>query len=55
MNLFINSPIYYTQHFGIDDEIYRFYNYISRTMDIAEYTSAVDTAAITPIIAPEEL
>lgn len=55
MNIFINSPTYYTQNFGIDDEIYKLSSYISRNMDIAKYTTAIDTMAITPIIAPKQL
>lgn len=55
LNLFINSPIYYTQQYGIDDDIYQLCSYISNNIDIAKYTTAIDTMAITPIIAPKEL
>lgn len=55
MNLFINSPVYYTQQYGIDDDIYKFFSYIANSIDITKYTSIIDTIAITPIIAPKEL
>lgn len=55
MNLFINSPVYYTQQYGIEDDIYKFFSYISNSIDITKYTSKIDTMAITPIIAPKEL
>ena len=55
MNLFINSPVYYTQKYGIQDEIYKMCSYISSNIDITKYTTEVDTIAITPIIAPKEL
>ena len=55
MNLFINSPIYYTRQYGIDDEIYKLCFYIAKNIDITKYTAAIDTLAITPIIAPKGL
>lgn len=48
MNLFINSPAYYTRKYGIEDEIYKLCRYISKNIDIAKYTTAIDTMAITP-------
>ena len=55
MNLFINSPAYYTQQYGIEDDIYKLQSYISNNMNITKYTTAIETIAITPIIAPKEL
>jgi hypothetical protein len=52
MNLFINSPSYYTQKFGVIDEIYTLSSVISKTMDISKYTDLIDTVGIVPIIAP---
>lgn len=54
MNLFINTPNYYTSEYGIDDEVYRLCNFISRNIDIRKYTKAIDTIGIVPIIAPKE-
>ena len=52
MNLFINSPAYFTQEQGVIDEIYKFCTFISRNIDISLYTDCIDTIGITPIIAP---
>lgn len=55
MNFFINSPVYYTQRYGIQDDIYKMCFYISNNINITKYTILIDTMAITPIIAPSEL
>lgn len=55
MNLFINSPAYYTQENGVIEEIYQLSRMISRNIDVALYTDALDTIAITPIIAPTHI
>ena len=52
MNLFINSPVYYTQEYGIVDEVYKMCLDISKCIDIKLYTDSIDTIGITPIIAP---
>ena len=52
MNLFINSPSYYTQKHGVVDEVYTLCNTISKTIDVQKYTALLDTIGITPIIAP---
>ena len=54
MSLFINSPAYFSQTHGIDDEIYQMCNILKKNIDIRQYTAALDTVGITPIIAPEE-
>lgn len=55
MNLFINSPSYYTREYGVDSEIYAFCNHISRNIDITKYTSSLDTIGVVPIIAPKNV
>ena len=52
MNLYINSPSYYSQIHGIDDEIYIMCRLLEKNVDIKKYTSLLDTVGITPIIAP---
>lgn len=52
MNLFINSPAYFTQEQGVIDEIYNLCKAISCNINILLYTSSLDTIGITPIIAP---
>lgn len=42
MNLFINSPSYYTQEYGVIDEIYRMCAYISENIDIRLYTECFE-------------
>ena len=55
MNLFINSPSYYTQENGVIDDIYQVCRMISLNIDITLYTDALDTIGITPIIAPTQI
>lgn len=55
MNLFINSPAYYTQKHGVLDDIYQMCTLISNKIDITLYTDSLDTIGITPIIAPIQI
>lgn len=55
MNLFINSPSYYTQENGVIDDVYQLCAIISRKIDITFYTDCLDTIGITPIIAPVQV
>lgn len=55
MNLFVNSPAYYTKINGVVDDIYQFCMVISRNIDIALYTNSLDTIGITPIIVPANM
>lgn len=55
MNLFINSPSYFTSEYGVIDDLYRFCSAISNGIDISLYTDKLDTIGITPIIAPREI
>ena len=52
INLFINSPSYYTQENGVIDDIYQLCRIISCNIDVTSYTDTLDTIGITPIIAP---
>ena len=52
MNLYINSPSYYSQIHGIDDDIYKMCRLLEKNIDIKKYTSLLDTVGITPIVAP---
>lgn len=53
MNLFINTPAYYGKKHGIDEEIYKMCNHISKNIDVTRYTKHIDTIGIVPIIAPK--
>lgn len=55
MNLFINSPSYYTEEYGVMGDIYNLCKLISDRIDITLYTDALDTIGITPIIAPKQV
>lgn len=55
MNLFINTPSYYTQEHGVIDEIYDLCKKISSMIDVKRYTDCIDTIGIVPIIAPESV
>lgn len=55
INLFINSPSYYTEEYGVMDDIYSLCKLISDRIDITLYTDALDTIGIAPIIAPKQV
>lgn len=53
MSLYVNSPSYYSQIYGIDEDVYKKCRSIEKNIDIKNYTSKLDTVGITPIIAPD--
>ena len=55
MILNINSPAYYTQKFGINDELYSLSKQISNSVQKKQYSDVINTIGIVPIIAPQEL
>lgn len=55
MDLNINSPSYYKDIYGIDDEVYRMCRNIRCFMKDKKYSDIIDIIAITPVIAPENL
>ena len=54
MDLNINSPAYYTQRFGVDDEIYWLCQELSCFVKEKNYSDVITTIGLVPIIAPEE-
>ena len=52
MSISINSPGYYTQIHGIDEDVYKVCRLLEKNIDIKNYTSLLDTVGITPIVAP---
>lgn len=52
MSIYINSPSYYTEAHGVDEDIYKVCRLLEKNIDIKNYTSLLDTIGITPIIAP---
>lgn len=54
MELYLNSPAYFSRKFGVDDEIYKMCRKLSKYMKDKEYSEIVDTISIFPIVAPKE-
>lgn len=52
MDLNVNSPSYYTQEYGIDDEIYWMCRDLAVYVQEKNYSEAVNVIGIVPIIAP---
>ena len=52
MSIYINSPGYYTQIHGVDDNVYKLCRFLEKNIDVKNYTSLLDTIGITPIIVP---
>ena len=54
MELNINSPLYYKDHYGIDDDIYRFCQDLYLCFKDKNYSNLLTTIGIIPILAPSE-
>lgn len=52
MNLNINSPSFYTQEYGVDDEVYWMCRELSDFLKEKKYSDAINTIGIVPIVAP---
>lgn len=55
MKLNVNSPAYYKDHYGIDDEVYSFFQKAYLFFLDKEYSDTLKTVGIVPIVAPKEL
>ena len=55
MELNINSPAYFSQHYGVDNEVYRFCQNVSLYFQDKEYSDTLHTIGIAPVAAPQEL
>ena len=55
MELHVNTPAYFNQHYGVDDEVYRFCQRAYMYFKDKEYSSTLHTIGIAPIAAPQEL
>ena len=55
MDLNINSPMYYTNQFGVIDEIYDMCKDIRNMAKGKTYSSVINIVGITPIIAPYDI
>lgn len=55
MEMNVNSPSYYKNIYGIDDEIYWMCRGISSFVKDKKYSEIVNIIGITPIVAPQDL
>ncbi len=55
MELNVNSPAYYTDHYGIDNEVYKFFQKAYFYFSDKEYSEILKFVGILPIAAPQEL
>ena len=55
MELNINSPAYFCQHYGVDNEVYRFCQNVYLYFKDKEYSDTLHTIGIAPVAAPQEL
>lgn len=55
MELNINSPAYFKEHYGVDDEVYKFCQKAYLFFKDKEYSEILHTIGIVPVIAPQEL
>lgn len=55
MELNINSPIYFKNHYGIDDEVYKFCQRVYLFFKDKKYSNILQIVGIVPIVAPQEI
>lgn len=55
MELNINMPAYFSQQYGIDDEVYRFCQKVQAYFEDKEYSDTLHTIGIVPVAAPQKL
>ncbi len=55
MDLNINSPAFFTEHYGVDDEVYQFCQKASLFFKDKEYSDTLHIIGILPVAAPQEL
>lgn len=54
MELNINSPAYYKNIFGVDDDIYRMCRELSIFMKDKNYSDVISSVGVCPIVAPQQ-
>lgn len=55
MELNINSPAYFSLHYGVDDDVYRFCQNVYLYFKDKEYSDSLHTIGIVPAAAPQEV
>lgn len=54
MELNINSPAYYNNIYGVDDDIYHMCRTLSSYMRDKSYSDVINSVGVCPIVAPQE-
>lgn len=55
MELNINSPAYFSDHYGIDDDVYRYCQKLYTFFKDKQYSDSLSIIGIMPVVAPKEL
>lgn len=55
MELNVNSPAYFKDHYGVDDEVYRFCQKVYLFFQDKEYSDTLHSIGIMPVAAPQEV
>ena len=55
MELNINSPAYFSDHYGINDKVYKYCRKLHNYFKNKEYSEKMNIIGITPVIAPQEM
>lgn len=55
MELNINSPAYFTNYYGVDDEVYSYCQNLHNFFKTKEYSETLTIIGITPFVAPKEI
>lgn len=55
MELNINSPAYFSEHYGVDDEVYKFCQKAHLFFKDKEYSNTLQIIGIVPFAAPQEI
>lgn len=55
MELNINAPAYFKEHYGMDDEVYKFCQKAYHFFKDREYSDTLHTIGIAPAAAPQEI
>ncbi|NDO45802.1 hypothetical protein [Clostridium sp. MD294] len=55
MELNINSPAYFKEHYGVDDEVYKFCQKAYVFFKDKEYSDILHIVGIIPVVAPQEI
>lgn len=55
MELNINSPAYFSDHYGIDDDVYRYCQKLYTFFKDKQYSDSLSIIGIMPVVAPKKL